>query len=167
MIQLHLRVWSIYSSKLEIAHNVKDRTNYVRSLVTSHNAAILENLCENTISLILSPHSVCKHSVIMMSIKIFFGTRYLRFVISNDSLFCSAMCFDNTTYLSHSCSVSYHREYVYVNEKWFKISKTPVLVGKTNESNIKKYVHISYVIGRSFGSSVGFLPGQMTWLDLA
>ena len=29
---------------LEIAHNVKDRTNYVKSLVTSHNAAILEKV---------------------------------------------------------------------------------------------------------------------------
>ena len=31
---------------LTIAHNVNDMTNYVKSLVTSHNAAILEKVRE-------------------------------------------------------------------------------------------------------------------------
>ena len=31
---------------LTIGHNVQDRTNYVKSLVTSHNAAILEKVRE-------------------------------------------------------------------------------------------------------------------------
>ena len=44
VISIHLRVWSIYSSMLEIGLNVKDTKNYVQSLVTSHNSAILENL---------------------------------------------------------------------------------------------------------------------------
>ena len=34
---------------LEIEHNVKDTTNYVKCLVTSHNAAILEKVRENPI----------------------------------------------------------------------------------------------------------------------
>ena len=37
-----------FSCMLEIGHNVKYRTNYVKSLLTSHNSAILENLCEIT-----------------------------------------------------------------------------------------------------------------------
>ena len=45
-IPINLRIRNIYSSMLTIAHNVKDRTNYAKSLVTSHNAAILEKVRE-------------------------------------------------------------------------------------------------------------------------
>ena len=38
-----------FSCMLEIEHNVNDTTNYVKCLVTSHNAAILEKVRENPI----------------------------------------------------------------------------------------------------------------------
>ena len=38
-----------FSCMLEIEHNVNDTTNYVKCLVTSHNAAILEEVRENPI----------------------------------------------------------------------------------------------------------------------
>ena len=38
-----------FSSMLTIGHTARDTKNYVKSLVTSHNAAILENVCRVTI----------------------------------------------------------------------------------------------------------------------
>ena len=45
---------------VEIGHNVKDTKNYVKSLVTSRNATILENLCEITISFLLTLNEECR-----------------------------------------------------------------------------------------------------------
>ena len=64
VIQLHLRVWSIYSSMVKIRLHVIDTKNYVKCLGIWHNAAILEKLCEMLISLILvctiySPRFIC------------------------------------------------------------------------------------------------------------
>ena len=95
-------------------------------------------------SLKVSPHPVCMDSVILMSIKRFLGTRYLRFVISNDSLFCSAMCFDNELFITLLLSKLSQRICLCEWKGYLKLSKTLIFVGKTNENNIKNCPHFLF-----------------------